>query len=72
MEMNIMKRIVSMLLALMVSLAMPVTAFATKAPSISTPQTGDASMIGTWIVVMVLALVALIVALVVMRKTKKA
>ena len=68
-----MKRIVSMLLALMMTLMLPCTAFATgKAPSISTPQTGDASMISTWIVVMVVALVALIVAIVMMRKTKKA
>ena len=69
-----MKRIVCMLLALVLSLYLPCTAFATSNPypSITTPQTGDASMIYTWVVVMVVALLALIVAVVMMRKSKKA
>lgn len=41
-------------------------------PGITTPQTGDASMINIWLVVMIVALIALVAAVVLFRKNKKA
>ena len=38
----------------------------------NTPQTGDTSMINMWFVVMIIALVALVVAVVFFRRSKKA
>lgn len=41
-------------------------------PGISTPQTGDTSMINIWVIVMIVALIALVVAIVLFRRSKKA
>ena len=94
-----MKRIICMLLALMVCMYLPMSAFAATnspgsgwycdecgtwvpgngacpnghfRPGTTTPPTGDTSMVNMWIIVMVIALLALVVAVVFFRRTKKA
>ena len=74
-----MKRIVCLLLALVLCAYLPCAAFAVSSPgssaptvpSTDNPKTGDTSMINIWVIVMILALLALIVAVVVFRKSKK-
>lgn len=41
-------------------------------PGVTTPQTGDTSMVFLWVGVMVVALIALVMAVVMFRKVKKA
>lgn len=41
-------------------------------PGTSTPPTGDTSMVNMWIILMIVALVALVVAVVFFRRSKKA
>lgn len=76
-----MKRVICMLLALVLCLSLPIVAFAATnspanngaAPTVpgSIPKTGDAFAMNTWLIIMVLALLALVVAVMFFRKAQK-
>lgn len=74
-----MKRIICLLLALVLFAYIPCGAFAavnspgSSAPTVpgETPKTGDTSMINVWVIIMILALLALIVAVVLFVRSKK-
>lgn len=69
-----MKKIISLILVLAMSLCMTcaVSAAAADSPGGSSPVTGDNNMLGFWLLVMGLSLVAIVVvAVVYYRSTKK-
>lgn len=76
-----MKRIICMLLVLVLCMYLPCTAFAVSSPgqsgsaptvpSTDNPKTGDSFAMYTWIIVMVLALLALVAVVIFYRKAMK-
>lgn len=67
-----MKRIISLLIVLALSLTLPMAALAVDSPEIDPPdKTGDTAQLGLWITIMVVSLVLLVVAVVAFRKSAK-
>ena len=79
MEWNVMRRIISLLLALVLCLALPMTAFAAtasvgnSAPVTSNPKTGDIANMQFWIPVLIVSALALAAIVVIyFKKFRKA
>ena len=67
-----MKRMISLLIALALIFALPMSAMAVESPGGDPPgKTGDTAQIGLWIAIMVVSLLLLIVVAVAFRKSMK-
>lgn len=67
-----MKRIVSLLIALALIFALPISAMAVESPGGDVPdKTGDTAQLGLWITIMVVSLLLLVVVAIAFYKSTK-